>query len=218
MTAEQAARPRWWLQVRHAFSERFTLDLDIRADAPVLGLQGPPRQGASALLRAVAGAFAPWGGHIEVAGRVLFDRERGVNLSAAQRGAAHLRPAPQLRPLETVRSGLSALRPASPRLDIAKIVDALGLAALLDATVGTLPDAALRRVAVASVLAREPAVLLLDEPLAGVGLEFQDAVVEAIASAREALDASMLVVCHRDAAMRRWTETTLRIVGGRVCT
>ncbi len=218
MQGELVARPRWWLQVRHAFSERFTLELDVRRDAAVVGLQGPPRQGASALLRAVAGAFAPWGGRIEVAGRVLFDRAAGVNLSAAQRSVAHLRPAPQLRPLETVRDALTALQPALPRLDMPAVAESLGLRDVLDGSVRALSEVQMRRVAVASVLAREPAVLLLDEPLTGIDDVHREAVVETIAAARVDLDASMLVLCHDEAALRRWTETRLRIVDGRVAT
>lgn len=74
----------------------------------------------------------------------------------------------------------------------------LGLDAelLWDRPVDTLSGGQLRRVALAGLLASDPEVLLLDEPLAGLDAESRDALLSAVADLRNRRGLTVVVISH----------------------
>ena len=68
---------------------RFSLDLSLRTDAPVVALHGPSGAGKSLTLQAIAGLLRPRAGHVRVGGHTLFDRERGVEHATGAAAAAN---------------------------------------------------------------------------------------------------------------------------------
>jgi branched-chain amino acid transport system ATP-binding protein len=155
------------------------LDLDVPAGAR-LGLIGPNGSGKTTVLNLISGVLAP------DAGAIVWDGARINGLPAhrfAQLGIARTFQNLRLVPHMTVREnvwlaqhslpGASALRRATPaeraraeRVDA--LLASLELAAWRDIPVSTLPLAQQRRVELARALAREPSLLLLDEPAGGM--------------------------------------------------
>ena len=117
-----------------------------------------------------------------------------------------------------LRSSMHFFRPAAASKDVnAQARDALarvGLDARADAIVATLSHGEKRQVEIAMALATRPRVLLLDEPLAGMGAEESLRIVELL---RElAKDHAILLVEHDMDAVFAIADTLTVMVNGRV--
>ncbi len=149
-----------------------------------LCLLGPNGAGKSTLLRTLAGLLPPRGG------QVLLD-DRPVTAWSAQQRARRLGFLPQeVQPVfaftveEAVGLGArvaghghwfeSRLSPTT-RAAVHRALEAVDAAGLAGRRLGNLSGGERRRVLVASVLAQEPAFLLLDEPAAMLDLHHQAA-------------------------------------------
>ncbi|WP_433180558.1 ABC transporter ATP-binding protein [Actinoallomurus sp. CA-150999] len=162
-------------------------------------LLGPPGSGKTTLLRAIAGLEAPTAGEVHLGGHLmngLPPRIRRVGLVAASHA---------LYPHKTVRGNiefpLKAERvPRGTRERKARwAADLLGIAHLLDRRPGRLSGDERRRVALARAVAREPAVLLLDEPLSGVDARSHTAARDELRALQRRLGTTMICVTHDQA-------------------
>lgn len=68
----------------------FALDVSFSLAAGITILFGPSGAGKSTLLNCIAGLTTPDSGEIAIAGHVLFDRARGINLSVRRRRIGHV--------------------------------------------------------------------------------------------------------------------------------
>lgn len=141
----------------------------------ILGLIGPNGSGKSTCMKLVMGIERP------NAGQVYVDGEQVAGLPAyriARRGVGlvfqHSRPLHRQTVLENIMLALlpdSLLRLAAQhglRDRAAAIAERCGLGAVLQRLPGTLPFADLRRIELAKAIARDPKVVLVDEPFAGL--------------------------------------------------
>ena len=129
------------------------LDLHVRAGECV-ALAGPNGAGKTTVLKAAAGLLRPSSGR--VAGCAASDGSVGLLLQ---------NPADQLFERTVRREVAFGLPRRDPRAArIPEVLAALGLADEAETHPYELPASARRLVALATVLAREPSVLLLDEP------------------------------------------------------
>jgi branched-chain amino acid transport system ATP-binding protein len=166
----------------------------------ILGLIGPNGSGKSTVMKLIMGIEKP------NAGEVLID---GVNVAGwpshriARQGVGivfqHSRPLHRQTVLENIKLALlpDALLKlfADPAVDgQARIIaDRVGLGAVLDRRPSTLPFADLRRLELARAIARDPKVVLVDEPFAGLTSGEVGAFSELIAGFREEGRAVLLV-------------------------
>jgi molybdate transport system ATP-binding protein len=161
----------------------FDLEADLEVAAgEVVALVGPNGAGKTTLLRVLAGLRTPSAGRVELAGHVLDDPAGAVHLPAAQRAVGvvfqdHLL-FPHLTVLDNVAFGprCRGVR-AGPARDAATAwLGRLGLGELAGRRPAQLSGGQAQRVALARALATEPALLLLDEPLAALDVETRQAV------------------------------------------
>ena len=162
-----------------------SLDLDVSvgvAPGEVLAVLGPNGAGKSTLLRCLAGLQPIDDGRIVLGGVVVDDPAAGVFVEPERRAVgvvfqdyllfAHLRA------IDNVAFGLQAR--GMGRRDARAVahdwLTRLGLAAHARHRPGALSGGQQQRVALARALAGEPAVLLLDEPLAALDASTQAAV------------------------------------------
>jgi energy-coupling factor transport system ATP-binding protein len=73
-----------------------------------------------------------------------------------------------------------------------------------------------RRVALAGILARQPKVLVLDEPLAGLDQPSQEGLVGLLADLRARSGLTVVVISHDLEGMDRVCDRVVRLDGGRV--
>jgi branched-chain amino acid transport system ATP-binding protein len=158
-------------------------DLDFRVDGgEILGLIGPNGSGKSTTLSVVMGLYAP------TSGSIRFDGAELAGMPAhriARRGVAivfqHSRALHRQTVLDHIRLALlpdslwQLLHDPGVARRAEAIADRLGLAAVADRLPDTLPFADLRRLELAKAIAREPRLILVDEPFAGLTpLEMRD--------------------------------------------
>lgn len=175
------------------------LDFSLRA-GEILGLIGPNGSGKSTAMKLVMGLERPTTGSVRLDGRET------VGLPAhqiARLGVAlvfqHSRPLERQTVHENIMLGLLPdslfkFRISHKIRDRAREIAAqVGLGAVLDRRPSTLPFADLRRLELAKAIARDPRVILIDEPFAGLTMTEAAVFSGLIAAFRRAGKAVLLV-------------------------
>ncbi|XKH36310.1 ATP-binding cassette domain-containing protein [Azospirillum doebereinerae] len=146
------------------------VSLTVQAGA-ILGLIGPNGSGKTTLINLISGVERPDSGRIRLAGR---DRTGARPDRLARAGLARSFQAATLPEDSTALEAVAAARLTLDR-DVAAAeaharwaLDRMGVGDLAARRCRDLPAASRRRVELARALARRPAVLLLDEPAAGL--------------------------------------------------
>lgn len=182
-----------------------TLHLDVGLTATpgeVVAVVGPNGAGKTTLLRAIAGLLPLGRGRVEVGGRLVEDPSAGVRLPAQQRHLGvvfqeHLL-FPHLTVLENVAFGPRARgTPAvEARARAREWLARVGLEAVAGTRPAALSGGQSQRVALARALAPDPAVLLLDEPMAALDVDARRAVRRELARHLAAFAGPTLLVTH----------------------
>jgi molybdate transport system ATP-binding protein len=156
---------------------RGTFDLTLAmtvAPGQVLGVLGPNGAGKSTLLRALSGLTPVTSGRIVVGGDVLDDPEHNIFVPPEQRSVGLVFQSYRLFPHLNVRDNVAfaprsrgASRQRSRELALPWL-ERLELLDLADRKPASLSGGQAQRVALARALAADPALLLLDEPLAAL--------------------------------------------------
>jgi molybdenum ABC transporter ATP-binding protein len=142
----------------------FELGLALEVERETLALVGPSGAGKTTVLRAVAGLVRPHRGRIALAGDTLFDSERGIDRPPEERRVGLVFQEYALFPHLSVEGNVAF----GGRERVAELLDRFRIAHLVKARPGELSGGERQRVALARALARNPAVLLLDEPMAAL--------------------------------------------------
>jgi molybdate transport system ATP-binding protein len=173
------------------------------AAGETLAVLGPNGSGKSTALWVTAGLVQPDAGRVVLDGRVLTDvgpGRPGVRVAPHERRTALLGQEPLLFPhldaLENVafgpRSGGTAR--ASARRDAHRWLDEVGVGELAARRPSQLSGGQAQRVAVARALAAQPALLLLDEPMAALDVAVLPALRQTLR--RVLTDQTAIVVTH----------------------
>ena len=148
------------------------------AAGKILGLIGPNGSGKSTVMKLIMGIERPDAGSVRIGG---VEVAGWPSHQIARMGAGivfqHSRPLHRQTVLENIKLALLPDKLtrlfADPETDArARAIAArVGLDAVLDRRPGTLPFADLRKIEIAKAIARDPQVLLIDEPFAGLTVE-----------------------------------------------
>jgi molybdate transport system ATP-binding protein len=169
----------------------FDLDLTLDADGAV-ALVGPSGAGKTTALRAVAGLATPASGRIAVGDDVWFDARSRTNVPPERRRAGLVFQDYALFPHMTVRQNVEYAR----RHSADEYLERFGIAHLEDARPAALSGGERQRVALARALARDPQVLLLDEPLAALDAHTKTVVRRELQDLLAGLGIPVLLVTH----------------------
>jgi molybdate transport system ATP-binding protein len=176
----------------------FELDVALEVPRGCLALAGPSGAGKTTLLRIAAGLVRPRRGRVACGGEVWTDTAKGIFVPPERRSCGYLFQDyalfPHLRAWQNVAYPLSALPRADRRRRVASLLERLGIAHVADARPEALSGGERQRVALARTLAREPSVLLLDEPLSALDPRTRaDAARELVSALREAAVPALFV-------------------------
>ncbi len=199
----------------------FALEATVRvAPGEVVAVLGRNGSGKSTLLAALAGLLRPDRGRIVLGERVLTDTAAGVALPPHRRRIGLLAQQPLLFPhlsvLDNVAFGPMAT--GSPRRVAREAahrrlieVDAAQFARRRP---GRLSGGQAQRIALARALASEPDLLLLDEPLSAVDVEFAPALRSLLQTVL--VDRIALIVTHQVIDALMLADQVVVLDGGRV--
>jgi molybdate transport system ATP-binding protein len=168
----------------------FALDVELTVGREVVALVGPSGAGKTTFLRAIAGLQLARG-RISVDGDEWLDSARGVDLPAEERSVGLVFQDYALFPHLSVRKNVEFGRRGG-----AALLERFGLTALADAKPRDLSGGERQRVALARALAPDPAVLLLDEPLAALDAHTRGEVRAELQLLLRETDRPTLVVTH----------------------
>ncbi|MEM1368513.1 MAG: molybdate ABC transporter permease subunit [Cyanobacteria bacterium P01_H01_bin.15] len=175
----------------------FTLDAKFTTEGERLGILGASGAGKSTLLRCLAGLETPDHGKIILNGRVLFDSEKNINLSAAERKIGLLFQNYDLFTHLTVQENIAFGLISSQALSkISDYISELELTNHASQFPTELSGGQQQRVALARVLATEPELLLLDEPLTALDSHLHDRIQLVLLKTLQRFPGSSLIVSH----------------------
>ena len=164
----------------------------------LLALVGPSGSGKSTILRCIAGLLHPRAGRVVCGGRTWFDADTGVALGPQDRRVGFVFQNyglfPHLSALENVMEAVPQRGEAQTRA--VAWLERVHLKGLEHRLPRELSGGQQQRVAVARALAREPAVLLLDEPFSAVDRATRERLYLELAEMRKTLAMPVVLVTH----------------------
>jgi molybdate transport system ATP-binding protein len=174
----------------------------LRCEAgELLALVGPSGAGKTSLMRVLAGLMRPQRGRVAVGGELWCDTARGVFLPPQRRHVGvvfqHYALMPHLHALGNVALSLLHLPHAERVKQASHWLDHVHLSAEQQVRrPSALSGGQQQRVAVARALAREPKLLLLDEPFSAVDQMNRQGLYRLLADLRRELAIPIVLVTH----------------------
>ncbi|WP_326654206.1 metal ABC transporter ATP-binding protein [Streptomyces sp. NBC_01750] len=174
------------------------LDLDVRP-GEFLAVLGPNGSGKTSLLRVILGRQQLTAGSLMVLGR------------APRRGGTHIGYVPQqkslpahtmLRARDLVQLGLDghrwglSLTHCALHRRVDGILASVGAMPFADVPVGRLSGGEQQRIRIAQALATDPRIMLCDEPLLSLDLQYQRTVTDLVDGRRRAAGTAVVFVTH----------------------
>jgi molybdate transport system ATP-binding protein len=150
----------------------FELAPTLEVPSGITVLFGPSGSGKTLTLEAIAGLLRPDSGHIVIGEKPFFDSSTGLNVPPYERRIGYLVQEYALFPHLTVGGNVAYGVHDLPR-DVREtrtrqLLETLGIGDLVDRRPVDISGGQAQRTALARALAREPDVLLLDEPFAAL--------------------------------------------------
>jgi len=145
-----------------------------------------------------------------------FDTERGIDLPPQQRQVGFVFQHDALFPHLSAFDNVAIAAGASPdEAVVQSLLERLGLKGLERRRPAQLSGGQQQRVALARALAREPKVLLLDEPFSAVDAPARQALYRELAGLRQSMSTPMILVTHDLGEARRLADRVVIVDAGR---
>ena len=166
----------------------------------VLAIFGPSGSGKTTILRSIAGLYRPAEGSVRSGAEVWLDTGALISVPVHRRAVGFVFQDyalfPHLSAAGNVRAAIAHLPRAERRARAEALLRLAHLTDHLDRRPAALSGGERQRVALARALAREPAVLLLDEPFAAVDRAVRRRLQDEIDLIRRSLDIPLVLVTH----------------------
>jgi len=190
-------------------------NVSLRIDeGEIVGILGPNGAGKTTLFNCVSGFYQPTEGRIRLFDEDVTDQkpearaQRGLgrtfqqvglvrsftvleNLIVAQHASVRSSSVSAVLGLGAARREERELRRRADR-----VLDFMGLGDVRDRPIAGLPYGTLKMVEVAAVLATDPSILMLDEPLAGASAEEGSAFCDRVEQMRRELGLTIILIEH----------------------
>ena len=190
------------------------------APGELVALVGPSGSGKTSVLRAIAGLLKTptLNGQISVNDTLWFDRsadkKASTNLSPQDRLVGLVFQNYALFPHLTAIQNIAISAYNTPATAINDAFNRLGLAGLENRLPSELSGGQQQRVALARALARNPAVLLLDEPFSAVDAPSRTSLYRELANLRSSVSTPMVLVTHDLFEARRLADRVVILDAG----
>jgi len=175
----------------------FVVEAAFATDRQVLALTGPSGAGKTTVLNVIAGLIPAERLDLTVDGRPLVDTRTGLNPPAHRRRIGYVFQDGRLFPHLSVAQNIAfGRRYAAAPVPVEPILALLDLQNLAERRPATLSGGEMRRVSIARALSARPALLLLDEPFAGLDARRRGALIPYLLRLRDEAGLPMILVSH----------------------
>jgi molybdate transport system ATP-binding protein len=166
----------------------------------LLALVGPSGAGKTTLLKMIAGLTHPPVGTIQCGDELWLDTARGIRLKPQRRRVGYVFQQyalfPHLTAIENIEQACLELPARERRQHAMRWLSRVNLGGLEHRKPARLSGGQQQRVGLARALAREPRVLLLDEPFSAVDFATRERLYRELATLRSELDIPAILVTH----------------------
>ena len=198
----------------------FTLDVELACPPGITCVMGPSGSGKSTILAVLAGLALPDTGRVAVGSDVWLDRDRGINLPVHERRLSYvfqgLALFPHMTARHNVQYGMQHVprpeRPAKART----LLERVGVAHLAERKPRTFSGGEAQRVALARALAREPQLVLLDEPFSALDRDLRAQLVALVRGLGAELGVPIVHVTHSVAEARQLADQVVMLERGKI--
>ncbi len=207
------ATPTLRVRLAHRFDARFELNVSLDVGPGVTVLQGPSGSGKTSTLHAIAGLWRPSGGEVSFGAERWHDERTFV--APHHRGVALVFQTLALFPHLSARDNV---RFASRSRPLAEAwLERMRVSHLADRKPASFSRGEAQRVALARAFARQPRVLLLDEPFAALDDTLRTELWHEVETHVTSLGLPTLLVTHdqRDAPQARGDGRVVSLRDGR---
>jgi iron(III) transport system ATP-binding protein len=156
-----------------------SISLEV-AEGTTLALLGPSGCGKTTMLRCLAGLETAEEGFIEIAGKVVYDSSKNINLMPEERELGIVFQSYAVWPHMTVGENVGfplkvrKVAKAEQQERVRRILDVVGLGAWYDRPATQLSGGQQQRVALARALVHEPRLVLFDEALSNLDAQLRE--------------------------------------------
>ncbi|MGB2953895.1 MAG: ABC transporter ATP-binding protein [Gaiellaceae bacterium] len=191
----------------------FAVELELAVGGgETVALVGPSGAGKTTVLRSIAGLVKPAAGRVAVGGQTWFDSERRIDVAPERRAVGLVFQDYALFPHLSVEANVAF----GGRRPVGDLLRRFGIAELAKVRPRELSGGERQRVALARALARDPAVLLLDEPLAALDTQTRGRTRGELHDLLTDIGLPTLLVTHDYADAAALAERVAVIVDGRI--
>ncbi|MFA5443183.1 MAG: ABC transporter ATP-binding protein [Bacilli bacterium] len=174
----------------------------IIEDREFVTLLGPSGCGKTTTLRMIAGLETPTAGKIIIGDRVVFDSDKGINVSASNRDIGFLFQNYALWPHMTVYKNISfglenlKWKKEDIKNRVNEVMETLQISEFRDRYPSELSGGQQQRVAIARTLAPNPQVLFMDEPLSNLDAKLRSEMRTELKRLHKDTDSTFVYVTH----------------------
>jgi ABC-type spermidine/putrescine transport systems, ATPase components len=198
----------------------FLLDISFSVDGGITVLAGASGAGKTTTLRLIAGILTPDDGSIKLGRDTYFDSDKKIDLSIQKRRVGFVFQDyalfPHLNAEQNIAYGIKKNDRAT-KLD--KAVEMLALFHIEHISKRIpreMSGGEQQRVALARVLASDPAIVLLDEPLSAVDVETRAKLLDEIETAQSQTGIPFIYVTHNETEADRLGKQRIILRDGRI--
>ncbi|EAJ8451917.1 sulfate/molybdate ABC transporter ATP-binding protein [Campylobacter jejuni] len=193
------------------------LDLNFKKDiesGKITALFGESGAGKTTLLKIIAGLIRPEFGCIEVDNELWFDSSKNFSLALQKRKIGFVFQDYALFPNMNVKENIAYA--ASSKAKVSELLALMGLENLAKIYPKHLSGGQAQRVALARALAREPKILLLDEPLSALDFKMRANLQDELTKILEYFKISTLLVSHDLTEIYKLSHRVLELKNGKI--
>jgi molybdate transport system ATP-binding protein len=198
----------------------FSLDAGFTSEGGVTALFGRSGSGKTSLVRIIAGLARPDQGQLVIDDEVLVDTQKRIFVPKHRRRFGYVFQEGRLFPHLSVRQNLTYGRWFAPKgaepAEFDRIIDMLGIEALLERRPGGLSGGEKQRVAIGRALLSAPRLLLMDEPLAALDEARKAEILPYLQRLRDETATPIVYVSHSVAEVAQLADKVVMMKDGRV--
>lgn len=180
----------------------------------ITAIFGESGAGKTTLLKIIAGIIKPEFGRIEVEDEPWLDTQKNINLSIQKRKIGFVFQDYALFPNMSVKENISYAATSKQKAE--ELLSLMNLENLAKIYPKNLSGGQAQRVALARALAREPQILLLDEPLSALDFKMRSFLQDELVKILQHFKITTLLVSHDLAEIYKLSHRILELSDGKI--